>query len=202
MCSSEGDAMLNHDGYGVEIGFSEGPVAGDIGEDEAANTDGEHFIHEVNGVDVGGLSPPADGDFPIVGVEADNDTIGTVFLDGLLDHVGVGDRSGSEDDAIYASREGNIDVLYAAEASTDFKRDAYVASERTVKVALLGPASESAVEVNDVDADGTSVDELTGDLERVVRKGCLAVEVALVEAYDLALSEVNSGNNVHWITRG
>ena len=163
----------------------------------AANADCEHLIHEVGGVDIGGLRPTADGDFPVVGVEADNDAIGAVLLDGLVDHAGVCDRGGAEDDTTYASRESNIDVLDGAEASADFKGDAYLTSEGTVEFALLGPAFESAVEVDDVDADGTSVDELTGDLERVVREGCLAVEVALVEAYDLALSEVNCGNDFH-----
>jgi hypothetical protein len=53
-----------------------------------------------------------------------------------------------------------------------------------------------------MDADGTSIDKLLRDLQRGVRECCLAIEIALIETYNLAFPEVDSGNYFHLLTRG
>ena len=193
----EGYPVLDHDGDGVEVGLRECAVASDIGEDEATDADLVHVGHEVDGIDVGGFCPPADGDLAVVCIEANDDAIGTVLLYSLFHHVGVGDGGGAEDDATDACIEGRGHVVFGAEPPAYLKRNAETTGKGAVELALLGATFEGAVEVDDVDSDGTGVDEPLGDLERIVGEGALPVEVALAETNDLALAEVDCWDNFH-----
>jgi hypothetical protein len=120
----------------------------------------------------------------------------------LIDQARVGDCGGAENDATNASSECTIDVLHAAKASTNLKRNTDVTSKCGVEIALLRVSFESSIEVDDMDADGTSIDKLLRDLQRGVRECCLAIEIALIETYNLAFPEVDSGNYFHLLTRG
>ena len=106
---------------------------------------------------------------------------------------GVVENSRADDSPSRASGEHPLDVHRRSQSAGDLDRRAVPGrGDDPVDDRAVRPVARARpVEIDDVEPPRSPIDEPNGDLDRVVRLGRLAGEVALPEADDAAATQVD-----------
>ena len=135
------------------------------------------------------------GDEAVFGVQAQHEA---VFEAGIVGHFfkpgHVVEGAGAEDEAVGADGQEIFHGFFGADAAADFDVEGGVLHDFFDDGEVDGAAFLGAVEIDDVEPLAAGVLEFFGEVEGVGVVGGLLVVVALLEADDFAVAEVNGGD--------
>ena len=137
--------------------------------------------------------------FPVQGVAAHGDAV-AVDPDGFLHEIRVGDCCGADDHAPDAHGVHRFQILHAPDAAAHLDLHAGLFGDLLHNGGVHPAAALGAVQVHHVDDLGTGGGELLRHGYRVVGHLVDSIKIALFQAYDLSVFQINGRFQDHLVS--
>jgi hypothetical protein len=183
---------------GLDVRAGHHAVGGDVGVDDRGQGPVAHAAGDVDGVELGGVLPSADGELAALGVEPEHEPAAVAGVaHELFEPAPVLKRRRAEHDAFHADGEKFLDRPLVPHAAPDLDAQGGVLADGLDVGQMLHSAGACAIEVHRVQPLAAGVFESASLVERVLAVGGLPVVVALGESNDLAAAEIDGGEEIH-----
>ena len=172
------------------------PIARDVGVEQRGSPPARRALAELDRGDVPGAGPAVDGDHAIPCIDCD-DHAPAVGATRILDELRRAHGRGAEHDERRAGRDHPVDRSAIADPAADLDRQRRRFDDRTDQRLLLWCAGERTVEIDDVQAIRTAVDERCHELDRALGEHGRALAPAFFEPHRAAVEEIDRGIQLH-----
>src|SRR5262249_22692884 len=150
---------------------------------------------QIEGVDSGGLGPTFDRDLAVAGVDGDDHPTGEGVED-VVEEIGLFDGQGADDHLTHSFINEALAGGQVTDAAPQLEGQAD-GDDSADGAAIFGTAGKGAVEIDDVDARGSSVGKGAGHIGGMVGVDGGALAASFDEADHLAAHKIDSGDDQH-----
>src|SRR5205085_10267406 len=183
---------------GVDVDAGEHAVPADVGVDDGLDAPVLELLGEVDDLVAGQLAPAVGGHLAVLRIEPDDDVAAEGGA-GVLEEARVLGRGGADDHVAQPAVDVLLDRVQVTDAAPQLHGD--VVADRpqdgTHGGVVLRLAGEGAVQVHQVETPGAAFQPGPRHGGGVLAERGGLVHVALLEAYAVAVFQVDRGNQEH-----